>query len=144
MIISNILKGLDDTILCIDCQQCIATCPVRQAVGTQYMGPREIMNCARSGTLDRVEKGNLYYCTTCIRCTARCPRGLDVEAVNIKLRTELYNKNKHPEIMNLIIDNISKTKNVRGDKRPVAGIEKRARVILAQIKKLEKQLNIEG
>lgn len=72
-------RGFEDSVLCMDCQQCMAVCPVREELGADYMGPRGIMQTARAGNWPMAEEGRLFSCTSCMNCTPACPRGLNVE-----------------------------------------------------------------
>ncbi len=72
-------RGFEGTILCMDCQQCVAVCPTRRAIGYEYMGPRGIELSARSGNLRMAAEGRLFACTSCMKCVEACPRGLNVK-----------------------------------------------------------------
>ena len=71
-------RGFDGTILCMDCQQCVAVCPVRR-VKKDYFGPRGIMIAARAGNMPKALDGNIFSCTSCMACVNACPRGLNVK-----------------------------------------------------------------
>lgn len=72
-------RGFEDSFLCMDCQQCMAPCPVREVLGADYMGPTGIMKFARAGNWAQAERGRLFSCTSCMNCVPACPRGLNVE-----------------------------------------------------------------
>jgi Fe-S oxidoreductase len=73
------IRGHEGTVLCMQCQQCVAVCPVRAAQPDRYMGPLGIELTARSGTKERAEEGGLFSCTSCMSCVEACPRGLNVK-----------------------------------------------------------------
>ncbi len=85
----SLARGHETTNLCMDCQQCVAVCPVRKAVKQEYMGPRGIMIAARSGNRRMAEKGRIYSCTSCMSCVDACPRGLNVKHDMDHLRAAL-------------------------------------------------------
>jgi heterodisulfide reductase subunit C len=72
-------RGFDSSILCMDCQQCVAVCPVRSVLKDNYMGPKDIEVLSRVGHNERAAEGRLYSCTSCMACVRACPRGLNVK-----------------------------------------------------------------
>lgn len=82
-------RGFGESILCMDCQQCVAVCPVREAKGMDYMGPHGIMKTARVDHQKRAEEGGLYSCTSCMSCAVACPRGLNTEETMVGFRSSL-------------------------------------------------------
>ncbi len=72
-------RGFEGTILCMDCQQCVAVCPTRQSAKEEYLGPRGIEIMCRAGNASRAEEGKIFSCTSCMSCVAACPRGLNVK-----------------------------------------------------------------
>ncbi len=86
------IRGYEGTVLCMQCQQCVAVCPVRAAQPDKYMGPVGIEVMARSGTKARAEEGGLFSCTSCMSCVEACPRGLNVKHDMDKFRASLAKK----------------------------------------------------
>ncbi len=86
------VRGFEGTVLCMNCQQCVAVCPVRAAVPGKYMGPLGIEVYARSGNKNRAEEGGLFSCTSCMSCVEACPRGLNVKHDMDKFRSALAKK----------------------------------------------------
>ena len=72
-------RGFDSAILCMDCQQCVAVCPVRSVLKDNYLGPKGIEQLARVGHNTRAAEMGLFSCTSCMACVAACPRGLNVK-----------------------------------------------------------------
>ena len=72
-------RGFDSSVLCMDCQQCVANCPVRSALKDLYLGPKEIEVLARVGHNEKAAEGRLFSCTSCMACVNACPRGLNVK-----------------------------------------------------------------
>lgn len=83
------VRGFEGTVLCMQCQQCVAVCPVRAAKPGKYMGPLGIEVTSRSGTKSRAEDGGLFSCTSCMSCVEACPRGLNVKHDMDKFRASL-------------------------------------------------------
>ncbi|MEE9151833.1 MAG: 4Fe-4S dicluster domain-containing protein [Thermoplasmata archaeon] len=86
------IRGYEGTVLCMNCQQCVAVCPVRAAAPGEYMGPLGIEVFARSGNKPKAEEGNLFSCTSCMSCVEACPRGLNVKHDMDKFRHALAKK----------------------------------------------------
>lgn len=86
------VRGHEGTVLCMQCQQCVAVCPVRAAQPDKYMGPLGIEVMSRSGTKARAEDGGLFSCTSCMSCVEACPRGLNVKHDMDKFRAALAKK----------------------------------------------------
>lgn len=86
------IRGYEGTVLCMQCQQCVAVCPVRAAQPGRYMGPLGIEVTSRSGTKKRAEEGGLFSCTSCMSCVEACPRGLNVKHDMDKFRSSLAKK----------------------------------------------------
>ena len=70
------VDGGDKLSLCMQCGACSGSCPI----GTQMdHGPRKIIAMIRASMKDEVLSSNtLWNCTSCYRCTVRCPRGIPV------------------------------------------------------------------
>ncbi len=86
------VRGYEGTVLCMNCQQCVAVCPVRAAQPGKYMGPLGIEVFARTGNKARAEDGGLFSCTSCMSCVEACPRGLNVKHDMDKFRSALAKK----------------------------------------------------
>ena len=72
-------RGFDSSVLCMDCQQCVAVCPTRSVLKDNYMGPKGIEQLARVGHNDKAAELALFSCTSCMACVNACPRGLNVK-----------------------------------------------------------------
>ncbi len=83
------VRGHEGTVLCMQCQQCVAVCPVRAEQPGKYMGPLGIELMSRSGTKKRAEEGGLFSCTSCMSCVEACPRGLNVKHDMDRFRASL-------------------------------------------------------
>ena len=88
---------------CIQCGMCTGSCPM---VYTSQMDitPREMMRFVQLGLEEALECKTIWVCLTCLTCTARCPRDLDIAKVaealrQIKLRRGLdyLHTNELPE-----------------------------------------------
>jgi heterodisulfide reductase subunit C len=101
----SLYRGMEDSNLCMDCQQCVAVCPVRRAK-KDYFGPRGIMIAARAGNMPMALDGNIFSCTSCMACVESCPRGLNVKHVMDRCRYLLAQDDKgqypaHKHIINM-------------------------------------------
>ena len=72
-------RGFEGSMLCMDCQQCVAVCPTRKSQKEEYLGPRGIEIACRAGNIRMAEEGKIYSCTSCMSCVEACPRGLNVK-----------------------------------------------------------------
>ena len=72
-------RGFDSSVLCMDCQQCVAVCPVRSVLKDAYMGPKGIEGYARVGHNELAAEQRLFSCTSCMACVNACPRGLNIK-----------------------------------------------------------------
>lgn len=73
------VKGGDQLSMCMQCGACSGSCPI----GTDMdHGPRKLFMMVRAGMKEAVFQSNtLWNCTSCYRCTVRCPRGIPVTYV---------------------------------------------------------------
>lgn len=73
------IKGGDKLSMCMQCGACSGSCPI----GTDMdHGPRKLIMMIRAGMKEEVFQSNtLWNCTSCYRCTVRCPRGIPVTYV---------------------------------------------------------------
>ncbi len=70
------INGADKLSMCMQCGACSGSCPI----GTDMdHGPRKLFMMVRAGMKEEVFNSNtLWNCTSCYRCTVRCPRGIPV------------------------------------------------------------------
>ncbi|MBD3387997.1 MAG: 4Fe-4S dicluster domain-containing protein [Candidatus Altiarchaeales archaeon] len=81
------LRNQSNAVLCMECQQCRAVCPI-VAVEGDYIGPKDIMVAVKSGRYDDAVKGHVELCSGCGACVERCPRKLGVD----ELCMDIYNR----------------------------------------------------
>ena len=112
----SLYRGMEDSNLCMDCQQCVAVCPVRRA-NKDYFGPRGVMIAARSGNMEKAIDGKIFSCTSCMACVEACPRGLNVKHVMDRCRYLIAQEDKGQYPAHKHIINMAKTHgNVYEDK----------------------------
>lgn len=80
MLMYMLLRNKGEAILCMECQQCRAICPVLQNTD-EYAGPKDIMVAAKSGKYSIALEKNIQLCAACAACMERCPRKLEVDAL---------------------------------------------------------------
>lgn len=69
---------------CYQCGKCSAGCPVLFAMDWQ---PHQVMRLVHLGLKDVVLKSSsIWVCASCITCTTRCPRRVDIAGVMEALR----------------------------------------------------------
>lgn len=68
-------SGGGQVLLCMECGQCRAACPVAWKLGPEFSGPTGVMVTVKTGvSADMVSM--LALCTGCGLCARACPRGL--------------------------------------------------------------------
>lgn len=80
--------------LCMQCGTCSAGCTGR---GMMEDLPRQVMRMLQLGKDNVLESPSIWMCTTCLTCTARCPRGIDIARVMEALR--VINLRKGNEVL---------------------------------------------
>ncbi len=69
---------------CYQCGKCTAGCPI--AASVEYP-PHRVMRMAQLGLKQRVLYcPTIWLCLSCVTCTARCPKGVDLTSVMNALR----------------------------------------------------------
>jgi len=70
---------------CYQCGICSSGCPV-----TDYMDlpPNQVIRLAQLGCVDELlNSKTIWICSTCLQCSTRCPKGIEVAQVMEALRT---------------------------------------------------------
>ena len=70
---------------CYQCGICSSGCPV-----TDYMdySPNQVMRLIQLGCVDEIlNSRTIWICSTCLQCSTRCPKGIEVAQVMEALRT---------------------------------------------------------
>ena len=99
-------RGFEGSVLCMDCQQCVAVCPTRKSLKDEYLGPRGIEIACRAGNIRMANDGKIFSCTSCMSCVSACPRGLNVKHDMDRMRWNLANQglgqmDAHKHIVNM-------------------------------------------
>ena len=69
---------------CYQCGNCTAGCPVSFAM---EIGPHEAIRYTLLGLEEEVLGVNTFWlCASCLQCTSRCPKGIDIARVMDALR----------------------------------------------------------
>lgn len=99
-------RGFEGSVLCMDCQQCVAVCPTRKSQKEEYLGPRGIEISCRAGNIRMATEGKIFSCTSCMACVVACPRKLNVKHDMDRMRhylakKELGQMDAHKHIINM-------------------------------------------
>lgn len=72
-----------DPHLCLQCGTCSGNC-----TGREFMDflPRLVIRLIQLGDARALECRSIWVCSTCLLCTVRCPRGIDVARLMEALR----------------------------------------------------------
>jgi len=77
---------------CYQCGKCSAGCPVVEAMDIL---PNQIIRLAQLGLEDELlNSTTIWLCASCITCTSRCPKGVDVARIMEALRAIILRKGK--------------------------------------------------
>jgi heterodisulfide reductase subunit C len=69
---------------CYQCGKCSAGCPVVEAMDIL---PNQIIRLVQLGLVqEALDSKTIWLCASCITCTSRCPKGVDVARVMEALR----------------------------------------------------------
>lgn len=72
-------------ISCYQCGKCSAGCPMSFAMD---LLPNQVIRLMQLGLKDDIAESNtIWLCASCITCSVRCPRGVDLARVMEALRT---------------------------------------------------------
>jgi heterodisulfide reductase subunit C len=78
--------------LCYQCGKCSAGCPMSFAMD---LLPNQIMRLVQLGLEEDIANSKtVWLCASCLTCTARCPKGVDLSRVMETLRLLTLRKNK--------------------------------------------------
>ncbi len=80
-----------DLKLCYQCGKCSAGCPMSFAMD---LLPNQIMRLVQLGLEEEIANSNtIWLCASCLTCTVRCPKGVDISRVMEALRLITLRKN---------------------------------------------------
>ena len=98
---------------CIQCGSCSATCP---GTGKNPYTHRQFWKFVQFGDTERVlEAQNYWNCTNCELCEKRCPRGIPLGKIIMKMRENSTSHNGAPENMAAVGKLLSEKRNINGD-----------------------------
>jgi len=70
---------------CYQCGNCSSGCPV---VDYMDITPNQVMKLSQYGSIEEILKSEtIWVCSTCLQCSTRCPKGIDVAKVMEAFRT---------------------------------------------------------
>ena len=72
MMLHLIIRKSPQVMLCTECQQCNAACPLL----SKGCNPMDIMLAAKSGQIESATEKGASLCVGCCKCQEVCPRGL--------------------------------------------------------------------
>jgi heterodisulfide reductase subunit C len=79
--------------LCYQCGKCSAGCPMSFVM--DYL-PNQIMRLVQLGLEEDIANSKtIWLCASCLTCSVRCPKGIDIARVMEALRLLTLRKNKN-------------------------------------------------
>lgn len=85
--------GYVETLLCMECDQCIKVCPAVRK-NPKAASPKEILQAIKAGNLDELIAEGKIECNECGACGLVCPRGLSPCKELIRYKTKKLKKIK--------------------------------------------------
>jgi len=74
-----------DVFQCYQCGNCSSGCPV---IDYMDITPNQVMRLAQLGEAEMLlNSKTIWVCATCLQCSSRCPKGIDVAKVMEALRS---------------------------------------------------------
>ncbi|OWT32421.1 lactate utilization protein B/C [Methanobrevibacter sp. 87.7] len=104
-------KSIDECLWCINCGNCVVSCPVYNSVGNDfgfnyYLGGRGIAMSRYLNENEIKDDDKLYMCTLCGMCTLNCPVATPTNKIMEKIRSETdYHMKPHKHIRDNIETN---------------------------------------
>jgi heterodisulfide reductase subunit C len=84
---------------CYQCGNCTAGCPVSFAMD---LGPHQVIRFTLLGLEPEVLASNTpWICASCLQCTSRCPKGLDIARIMEAVRTVVLRKKERLDHINI-------------------------------------------
>ncbi len=82
---------------CYQCGNCTAGCPVSFAM---EVGPHEVIRYTLLGLEEETLGVNTFWlCASCLQCTSRCPKGIDIARVMDAIRMVVLRKRRTERII---------------------------------------------
>lgn len=84
---------------CYQCGNCTAGCPVAFAM---EMGPHELIRSILLGLEEEILGINTFWlCASCLQCTSRCPKGIDIARLMDAVRTVVLRRRERKDHIHL-------------------------------------------
>lgn len=88
-----------DVFQCYQCGNCSSGCPV---IDYMDIAPNQVMRLTQLGKAEKILKSDtIWICATCLQCSSRCPKGIDVakvmeafRAINLRNRDGILKPDK--------------------------------------------------
>jgi len=89
LFINEIEKDSDQNLgACYQCGKCTAGCPIAEEMD---YGPSKVMRFAQFGLESEIfDCDTIWLCASCLTCSVRCPRGIEVADVMDSLRRRAF------------------------------------------------------
>ncbi|MDP2972231.1 MAG: 4Fe-4S dicluster domain-containing protein [Deltaproteobacteria bacterium] len=85
---------------CYQCGNCTAGCPVAFAM---EVGPHEVIRYTLLGLEEEALGVNTFWlCASCLQCTSRCPKGIDIARVMDALRSVVLRKKERKDHIQIL------------------------------------------
>ena len=82
---------------CYQCGNCTAGCPVSFAMD---LGPHQVIRYSLLGLEEEVLECNTFWmCASCLQCTSRCPKGIDIARIMEAIRLVILRKKERLDFL---------------------------------------------
>ena len=103
------IHGAGDLTRCLQCAICTGSCPAARVI--EGYNPRRMLlrHLSEGGELDAAERDMIWYCTTCHACEERCPHGISVSELLLKLMNSAAQQGHVPDAIRQTVLSIATT-----------------------------------
>ncbi|MBE9492695.1 MAG: FAD-dependent oxidoreductase [Bacteroidetes bacterium] len=97
---------------CLECGKCTAGCPIVEMF-PQHFNPHHLLGRLLVDPEKVLEEKDIWFCASCYQCNKRCPQGIELPDIFLKLRRKAIKEKG--------LENLEKTMKIIGEKIPFPG-----------------------
>ena len=81
----SIQELIKDAFVCLECGKCTGACPMVELF-PQHFNPHHVLEKLILNPEKILEEKDIWFCASCYRCNKRCPQGIELPEIFLKLR----------------------------------------------------------